>query len=71
MDQTNKGNLKMNKTLGVFGFESILLEQLATELEDLEGIRTFLEAGVMTQDAGLVIQMADGSEFQVTIVKSK
>ncbi len=32
---------------------------------------TFEEAGVLTDDAGFVLRMANGSEFQVTIVKSK
>lgn len=35
------------------------------------GVKTFEDAGVMTYNKGLVIRMDDGSEFQVTIVKSK
>jgi hypothetical protein len=34
-------------------------------------VRTFESAMVMTQDAGLVLRLADGSEFQITIVRSK
>ncbi len=41
------------------------------ELAEIERIRTFDEAGVLTQDAGLVITTADGSEFQLTIVQSR
>lgn len=33
--------------------------------------QTFEELGVLTSDAGFVIRLADGSEFQVTIVKSR
>lgn len=33
--------------------------------------RTFEEAGLLTTDKGLVLSFADGSEFQVTIVKVK
>jgi hypothetical protein len=33
-------------------------------------VETFYEAGLLTTDAGLVICLPDGSEFQVTIVRS-
>ena len=44
--------------------------------EDGNGVRvtdveTFEEAGLLTRDIGLVIRTSDGSEFQVTIVKSR
>jgi hypothetical protein len=32
---------------------------------------TYVEAGILTTDAGFVLRMADGSEFQITIVKSR
>ena len=41
------------------------------ELAEIERISTFDEAGVLTQDAGLVITMKDGSEFQLTIIQSR
>ena len=34
-------------------------------------VQTFEEAGVMTRDAGLVITLPDGTEFQLTIVQSR
>lgn len=34
-------------------------------------IETFRESGVLTRDAGLVVRMRDGSQFQVTIVRSR
>ena len=34
-------------------------------------VRTYDEAGVLTRDAGLVVRMQDGSEFQMTIVQSR
>lgn len=34
-------------------------------------VRTFAEEGVLTDNAGLVLTMADGSEFQITIVQSR
>ena len=44
--------------------------------EDGNGVRvtdveTFEEACLLTRDIGLVIRTSDGSEFQVTIVKSR
>ena len=41
------------------------------ELAEIERISTFDKAGVLTQDAGLVITMKDGSEFQLTIIQSR
>ena len=32
---------------------------------------SFAEAGILTSNEGLVITMVDGSQFQLTIVKSK
>ena len=34
-------------------------------------VRTFAEAGIMTYNKGLVIEMPDGTEFQLTIVQSR
>ncbi len=39
-------------------------------LEDAK-IYTFEQAGVLTTDKGLVLSLADGSEFQLTIVRSR
>jgi len=49
------------------------LEQfdLPDDLGGIEHVRTFDEAGVLTQNAGLVIEMADRSEWQVTVVRSR
>lgn len=34
-------------------------------------IRTFEEGGVLTDNEGFVLKMADGSEFQISVVQSK
>ena len=34
-------------------------------------VKTFEEAGVMTRAKGLVITLPDGSEYQITIKRSK
>lgn len=41
---------------------------------DPDGVRnavTFDEAGVLSSSAGLVVRMDDGSEYQITIVRSR
>jgi len=44
---------------------------LPDDLGGIDHVRTFDEAGVLTQNAGLVIEMADRSEWQVTVVRSR
>ena len=39
------------------------------EFEGAE-IRSFADAGILTRNAGLVVRLANGAEFQVTIVQS-
>jgi len=40
-------------------------------LNNIDSVRTFEEAGVLTRNAGLVCRLGDGSEFQITIVQSR
>lgn len=39
--------------------------------DGVANVSTFEEAGVLTMNAGLVVRMDDGSEFQLTIVRSR
>ena len=55
-----------------------LMELISEAADDSFGIgwedarvRTFEQAGVMTYNKGLVINLPDGSEFQLTIVQSR
>ena len=41
------------------------------ELSEVRDMRTFDEAGVLTNNAGLVIRMRGGDEYQISIVKSR
>ena len=41
------------------------------ELDGVDSIQTFAEAGVLTMNKGLVLRMKDRREFQVTIVQSR
>jgi hypothetical protein len=40
-------------------------------IEQLHSAATFEDRGLMTRDQGVVFRMKDGSEFQITIVRSK
>ncbi len=44
---------------------------LPDDLGGIEHVRTFAEAGLLTRNAGLVVETADGGEYQVTIVRSR
>jgi hypothetical protein len=37
----------------------------------IKNVCTFELAGLLTRDKGLVVKLEDGSEFQITIVKSR
>jgi len=39
-------------------------------LEDAQ-VYSYEEAGLLTRDEGLVLKLANGNEFQITIVQSK
>ena len=47
------------------------IDDLADGLDVIHDVRTFEQAGVITTDSGFVLEMADGSEYQVTVVQSK
>jgi len=52
--------------------QTILRDDLEVEPKyHITSVHTFEEAGVPSEDRGLVVTMSDGSEFQLTIVKSR
>ena len=50
--------------------EKRLETKLATLLERWAEVQTFREAGVLTQNRGLVLSFPNGQQFQLTIVSS-
>ncbi len=60
---------EMIKTLIEMGSEPDEYDEI--HAEGVERVTSFEEAGIMTSDKGMVIQMENGSEFQVTIVQSR
>lgn len=55
----------------------VLLDEEADEVSEdfnnqtVASVHTYREVGMLTDDAGLVVRMVDGSEFQLTVVKSR
>lgn len=47
------------------------LADLAERTDGIRQICSYDDAGVLTTDKGLVIECDDGTEFQLTIVRSK
>jgi len=50
--------------------EKRLETKLATLLERWAEVATFRDAGILTDNKGLVLSFPNGQEFQVTIVES-
>ncbi|MGH9867089.1 MAG: hypothetical protein ACREAA_02850 [Candidatus Polarisedimenticolia bacterium] len=49
-----------------------LIDNAAEEHEaPVRSVQTFEEVGMLTRDAGLVVTMTDGTEYQVTVVQSR
>jgi hypothetical protein len=51
-----------------FYIQDLILDD---ESGDGPRVSTFEDAGIMTNNAGLVLDFEDGSQYQITIVKSK
>lgn len=61
---------------GIAAIENWLLNLIGDHADDankieIEGVDTFENSRMMTTNKGLVIELADGSEFQITIVQTK
>ncbi|HOD84530.1 MAG: hypothetical protein BWX88_05056 [Planctomycetes bacterium ADurb.Bin126] len=56
----------MNET----DFENLLADLLQNE-DEVRRVQTFEEAGLLTNDRGVVVHTADGSTFQISIVQSR
>ena len=46
-------------------------EDLPDELSEVERVQTYDEAGILTNNKGLVLRMKDGAEFQLTLVRCR
>jgi hypothetical protein len=56
-------------------FREMLSEALRGESDywpqEVEYVTSFEDSGVLTSNEGLVVRLDDGSEFQVTVVRSR
>lgn len=50
------------------GFEFMNDDEVTVTVND---VQTFRQAGVLTNNKGLVLTMSDGTEFQLTLVQSR
>ncbi|CAG0985914.1 hypothetical protein PHYC_02022 [Phycisphaerales bacterium] len=48
-----------------------IASDIAENAQGFETVTTFEAAGLLTRNEGLVLRLADGGEFQVTIVQSR
>jgi hypothetical protein len=73
----------MNERQMQNALESLLVELMDAQRHERDEVRMpdgmgeiaevedFVQAGVLTRDKGLIIRMADGSEFDITITQSR
>jgi len=52
-------------------FVEMIQEAIEMYGEQVKGIQTFEEAGMLTNNEGVIVRIKDGSEFQITVVKSR
>ncbi len=57
-------------SIGLADADELADFELPEQLAEIDVTRSYAEAGVLTQDAGFVLRMMDGSEFQVTLKQS-
>jgi hypothetical protein len=56
--------------VGLFNNDTCL-DEVDPLVEDTEWVSTYEQQGVLTRNAGLVLRLRDGSEFQLTVVQSR
>ena len=64
----------MNEKVIEEALQLVLMGELDAEdtaLAEVASVRNYEDAGVLTYNKGLVLRMADGSEFQITIIQSR
>ena len=61
----------MNEITFVETLRLLLYDEWHDDETGIRRIETYAEAGILTNNAGLVVELADGSQFQVTVVGSK
>lgn len=55
----------------VYTFLEGELDELAKLVDSAARVTSFHDAGILTRDRGLVLELKDGTEYQITIVKSR
>jgi hypothetical protein len=62
----------MAKALGELVTDEVEGDEFADQLRaQIEEVLSYEDAGVMSSNTGLVLRMADGSEFQIRVIQSR
>lgn len=48
-----------------------LMRDIASDTDGIEQVLTYAATEIVTRDAGLVVRMSNGAEYQITIVQSR
>ena len=48
-----------------------LMRDIASDTDGIEQVLTYAASDIVTRDAGMVVRMANGAEYQITIVQSR
>lgn len=48
-----------------------MMRDMIGDTEEVRSVTTFERAQLLTSDAGIVLRMEDGTEFQISIVQSR
>ena len=65
-------NEKTQQQMDEAAMETMLYELLNDDVTapEVQRVRTFEEAGILTNNRGLVIHTTDGCEYQISIIRS-
>ena len=48
-----------------------LMRDIASDTDGIELVLTYAASDIVTRDAGMVVRMSNGAEYQITIVQSR
>ncbi len=48
-----------------------LMRDIASDTDGIERVLTYAATDIVTRDAGMVVRMSNGAEYQITIVQSR
>ena len=70
MDEAQVAEALLDVFQGVVYNDESMVEEAVEKFGDVKRATSYEEGGYMTRDKGLVVRMEDGTEFQITVVRS-